>query len=254
MSYYRNPPHRAHGAGIGFPVLTPMLRLIMIVCGVVWGVQVVLGVLKVELGFSQVFGLVPARVVFGSDSLPVPHLWQPLTYMWLHSVDDPFHILLNMLLVWMLGSDLERHWGGKAFLRFYLVTGAGAGLFITAGGLLSPDPAAAIIPTVGASGAVYGLIVAFGMIFAQRIILFMMIFPMRARTFAWVMFGVSFFFTWSHSSGPVSHIAHLGGAVVGYAYLKRVWRVQPLIEELRWKLRRRRFKVMPPKDDDRWIH
>jgi membrane associated rhomboid family serine protease len=91
------------------------------------------------------------------------------------------------------------------------------------------------------------------MIFSQRIILFMMIFPMRARTFAWVMFGVSFFFTFTHSAGPVSHVAHLGGAVVGFLYLKRAWRVRPWIDELRWKLKRRKFKVMPPKDDD-WIH
>jgi len=254
MSYYRNPPYRAHGAGIGFPALTPVVRAIMIACGVVWGIQVVLSWFQVEQPFSQLFGLVPARVVFGSDGLPVPHVWQPFTYLWLHSSRDPFHILLNMLFVWMLGSDLERHWGGRAFLQFYLVTGVGAGLFITLGGWLSPDPAAATIPTVGASGAVYGLTAAFGMIFSQRIILFMMIFPMRARTFAWIMFGVSFFFTWTHSAGPVSHIAHLGGAIVGYLYVKKAWRVQPLIDELRWKLRRRRFKVMPPKDDDPWIH
>jgi membrane associated rhomboid family serine protease len=198
---------------------------------------------------SVVFGLVPVYVIRGTAELPFPWLWQPFTYMWLHSPFDPFHILLNMLFVWMMGGDLERHWGGQGFLRYYLVTGVGAGVFITLGGALTGQ----VIPTLGASGAVYGLFIAFGMIFSQRIILFMMIFPMRARTFAWVMFGVSFFFTFTHSAGPVSHVAHLGGAVVGFLYLKRAWRVRPWIDELRWKLKRRKFKVMPPKDDD-WIH
>ena len=247
MSYYRQTPSRG-ASGIGFPPFTPVVRAIMIGCGAVWVVQVLLRFFEAKW-FSDVCGLVPVYVIRGTAELPVPWLWQPFTYMWLHSPYDPFHILLNMLFVWMMGGDLERHWGSKAFLRYYLVTGVGAGVFITIGGAFTDQ----LIPTLGASGAVYGLIIAFGMIFSQRIILFMMIFPMRARTFAWVMFGVSFFFTFKDSAGPVSHIAHLGGAVVGYLYLKRAWRVRPFIDELRWKLRRRRFKVMPPKDDD-WIH
>ena len=88
---------------------------------------------------------------------------------------------------------------------------------------------------------------------AFMLLLFMLIFPMRARTFAWIMFAVTFVFTLGHSAGGVSHVAHLGGMVVGYLYLKRAWRLREFLDELRWKLRRRKFKVMPPKDDD-WIH
>ena len=70
---------------------------------------------------------------------------------------------------------------------------------------------------------------------------------------AWVMFAVTFVFTLQPGSTAVSHVAHLGGMVVGYLYLKRAWRLRPFIDEIRWKMRRRKFKVMPPKDDD-WIH
>jgi membrane associated rhomboid family serine protease len=95
--------------------------------------------------------------------------------------------------------------------------------------------------------------IAYGIVFANRPILFMMIFPMYARTFAWILFAFAFFSTWSASSSGVSHVAHLGGAITGYLYLKRAWRVGDFYRELRWKLRRRRFKVMPP-DDDHWVN
>ena len=192
MSYYRSPPQRPSG-GIGFPPLTPMVRTIMIINGVIWAAQFLLGPVMGVAGLSRILGLVPALVLQG-------WVWQPITYMWLHSSTDPFHIILNMLFLWMLGGDLERHWGSRAFLRYYLVCGIGAGLFITVGGLFQ-NP---LIPTVGASGAVYGLILAFGKVFSERVILFMLIFPMRARTFAWIMFAVTFVFTLQHSA-PRGH-------------------------------------------------
>ena len=255
MSYYRQPPFRSPGATIGFPPLTPMIKIIMIVNASVWAVQLLMGpVLKlyfVEF-FPQgrgdfflldgLFGVVPERFVHF-------WVWQPLTYMWLHSENAPFHIILNMLFLWMLGGDLERHWGSRAFLRYYLVCGVGAGLFIAVAGWFYYP----FSPTIGASGAVFGLILAFGMIFSERVILFMLIIPMKARIFALVMLFVTFFFTLNPGGGTVSHIAHLGGMVVGFLYLKRAWRIREFIQELRWKMKRRKFKVMPP-DDDEWIH
>jgi membrane associated rhomboid family serine protease len=247
MTYYRQPPQRGPGVAIGFPPLTPMIKRIMIACGVVWGVQVLL-----DWGFSinlaRYLGVVPADLTRG-------WVWQVFTYMWLHAVNDPFHILLNMLFLWMLGGDLERHWGPRAFLRYYLVCGIGAGVIISLAGQFSA-PELRGIPTIGASGAVFGLILAFGMIFSERQILFMLIFPMRARTFAIVMAAVTFFFTVGRSPSTVSHVAHLGGMVVGYLYLKRAWRIREFVQELRWKMRRKKFRVMPPesKDDDHWVH
>ena len=126
----------------------------------------------------------------------------------------------------------------------------GAAVFIIVLGLFaSPN-----IPTVGASGAIYGVIMAYGIIFAQRTILFMMIFPMKARTFSMILFAIAFISTFDRVGG-VSHVAHLGGAVTGYLYLKRAWRFGDFYREMRWKVKRRRFKVMPPSDqDDHWIN
>ena len=114
---------------------------------------------------------------------------------------------------------------------------------------------AANTPTIGASGAIFGLFMAYGMIFADRTILFMLIFPMKARTMAIIMFALTFFYLISQPGSGVSHIAHLGGAVTGFLYLKRAWRIGDLYRDIRWRLLRRRFKVMrPPDDDDRWVN
>ncbi len=256
MSYYRQGPFRGPGGGvtIGVPSLTPMVRAIMIACGAVWLVQYLGYRMLGRDVLSQWLGLVPANLL--------GYLWQPFSYMWLHSPATIFHVFFNMLFLWLLGSDLERRWGSRGFLRYYLVCGIGAAPFIILAGLASRgaevaslvggDPAS--IPTIGASGAVYGIILAYGMVFADRTILFMLIFPMRARTFAIVLFVIAFFSTLDTRSVDISHVAHLGGMVVGYLYLKRAWRVGEFYRELRWKVRRRRFRVIPPRDDDPWVN
>jgi membrane associated rhomboid family serine protease len=232
---------------IGAPSLTPYVRGLMIACGVMWLLQVLLWG-TAQLSLAGYLGLVPGLVIRG-------WLWQPLTYMFLHSPQDLFHILFNMLLLWMFGGELERHWGSRAFLRYYLVCGVGGGVFATVMGYLPGG--SPVIPTIGASGAIFGLLTAYGLIFAERTVLFMLIFPMKARTMAIIMFVITFFYTFSQPSSGVSHIAHLGGAVVGFLYLKRVWRIGALYRELQWKRHRRKFTVMPPNDRDdfdRWVH
>ena len=231
------------------PPLTPYLKIIMIVCGAVWLLQVILEFAKFNiagLGFEQIFGVMPALVVKG-------FVWQPLTYMFLHSPGDPLHLLLNLLFIWMFGGELERHWGSRAFLRYYVVCGVGAGVFITIWGFVVGTQSTT---TIGASGALFGLIIAFGMIFADRTVLFMLIFPMKARTMALILFGITFFFTIRGSGSVVSHAGHLGGALTGFLFLKRAWRIGDFYRELKWRARRRRFKVIEPdKDDsDRWIN
>lgn len=246
MSYYRVPPSRSSGSGVylGMPTVTPVNRAIMIACGVVWAIQLLVGPLLLNFDLSPIFGVVPERVIHG-------WLWQPFTYMFLHSPTYFNHILLNMLMLWMLGGDLERHWGGNRYLTYYVVCGVGAGLAVTGLGAWR----GANLPTIGASGAVYGLLLAYGMIFSERVIYFMMIFPMRARTMTWILFGIAFLSNWSQGAGGVSHIAHLGGMVVGFLYLKRAWSLGEVYREIRWRIRRRRFKVTPPPgDQDRFIH
>jgi membrane associated rhomboid family serine protease len=248
MSYYRQGPHRPGGPGVtlGVPALTPMVRGIMIVCGVVWLLQILFAQFGIDL--ARIFGVVPARVIRG-------WIWQPVTSMFLHDTGSFFHILFNMLMLWMFGGELERHWGSKAFLRFYVVCGVGAGLFATVMGLFSES--AMWIATIGASGAIFGVIMAYGLVFSERVVLFMMIFPMKARTMALILFALAFFYTMSGGGSGISHVSHLGGAVVGYLYLRRAWRVGDFVRELKWKIRRRRFKVMSPddrNDPDHWVN
>jgi membrane associated rhomboid family serine protease len=110
-------------------------------------------------------------------------------------------------------------------------------------------------PTIGASGAIFGIFMAYGMVFGERTILFMMIFPMKARTFAIIMAALALFNLLGQANDGVSHIAHVGGALTGFLYLKRTWRVGEFYRNLRWRMLRRKFKVMPPRDDDdRWVH
>jgi membrane associated rhomboid family serine protease len=219
-----------------------MNRILMIVCGAVWLLQLLLRLL-LQVDLAPWFGLVPQLVVRG-------FVWQPFTYLFLHSTYDLFHLLFNLLMMWMIGGELERYWGPRRYLVYFLVCGVGAGLFVVAQGLLLGMSAA----TIGASGAIYGLILAYGLIFSERVILFMMIFPMRARTLALVLFAVAFLSNLSRPQGGISHVAHLGGMVVGWLYLKRAWRVGDLVREIRWRIRRRRLRVMDRRDEDRWIH
>ncbi len=241
MSYYRHGPYRPTG-GLAVPRVTPCVKAIAIACVAVWIAQWLAWLGKLPL--EGYLGLVPRAVLGGA-------LWQPFTYMFLHSPGDVLHLLFNMLMLWMFGSELEGSWGSRGFLTFYLVCGLGAGLFITGLGAASAPYAA----TVGASGAIYGLMMAYGIVFANRTILFMMLFPMRARTMAWIMFLIAFFSTVHAAPSGVSHVAHLGGAITGYLYLKRAWRLGDFYRELRWKLRRRRFTVLPPDEGgDRWVN
>lgn len=246
MSFYRQGPSRPSGHNIGIPALTPYVKAMMITCAVVWLCQMALA-RGFQINLSMMFGVVPLRVATG-------WVWQPLTYMFLHSPGDPFHLLFNMLMLWMFGGELERYWGSKAFLTYYVVCGVGGGIAATLLGLAVGGEGAAL-PTIGASGAIFGLFAAYGVVFAKRTVLFMLIFPMQARTMSLLLVGLSFFYLLSQPGSPVSHIGHLGGALTGYLYLKRAWRMGEFYRELRWKIRRRKFKMMPPKDsDDHWIN
>lgn len=182
---------------------------------------------------AKMFGLHPAEA-FGDL-----RLWQLVTYMFLHSPYGLTHILFNMLFLWMFGTELERAWGTKAFLRYYFLCGIGGALTTS---LLFWDST-----TIGASGAVFGVMLAYGMLFPNRQILVAFLFPMRAASFVLLSVGIELFSLLSIEDG-VAHIAHLGGMLFGYLYLRRAWQVRPFLSDLRWKLRRRRFKVVDRPD------
>jgi membrane associated rhomboid family serine protease len=241
MSYYRQGPPRGGGSvTIGVPPVTPMLRMIIIVNAALF-LPMLLPPVRAVL--MQYVALTPNKVLAGM-------IWQIVTYMGLHA--GLGHIFLNMLFLWMFGGELERAWGPRAFLRYYLVCGVGGGVAIFVQGLIRGGD----VPTLGASGALYGMIIAYGMLFSERRVLFMMMFPMKAKTFAMIFFFLALYYNFASGQDGTSHIGHLGGAVTGFLYLKRAWRIDKLYKELRWRIQRRRFKVMMGKNDDRdrWIN
>jgi membrane associated rhomboid family serine protease len=165
-----------------------------------------------------------------------------------------------MLAVWMFGVELERRWGTVAFAKYYFVTGIGAGLTTV---LVSLLPFAATAPvyyttTVGASGAVYGLLLAWALIFPHRQILFMLIFPLPARVFVLILGGIAFLSALGAGGGPVAHMTHLGGLVVGWIYLKgpKNLRLDLQYHLTRWRMERmrRRFDVHRGGKKGPWVH
>jgi len=206
----------------------------------------------IERVFMQWFALVPSDVVTRF------FVWQLATYLFLHG--GFFHILFNMLALWFFGKDLEDIWGTRRFLQFYFFCGIGAGLFVVLGNYLFSDPR---IPTIGASGAIYGVLLVCAVMWPDRIIIFY-IFPIKLKYFVMILGAIAFFSVRDLNSG-VSDIAHLSGMGFGYIFLKTSgFRKLDLVGPARdsykaWKLARakRKFQVYLKKqgsDRDRWVN
>lgn len=159
-----------------------------------------------EIMFFSNFGLVP-KLAWSQLKI-----WQPFTYMFFHG--DIWHVLINMFVLWMFGSELERVWGKKNFLRFYFITGVGSGLGTMLFGLQST------IPIVGASGAIYGVLLAYGVMFPNRTVYLYGIIPIKSIWFV-IGIGVIAFFSSFNNFTNISHLTHLFGMIIGYLYLKR---------------------------------
>ena len=173
-------------------------------------------------------------------------LWRLVTYMFLHSRESFFHILFNMLALWMFGVELERMWGTRFFVKFYFVCGVGAA-FTTL--VLSFVPIAAFASlygslTIGASGAIFGVLLAYAIYFPHRPILLMLLFPIPAKYFVMIMGGISLLSTFGGPDG-LAHTTHLGGLAAGYLYLKKPrMNVKAEIQYrfLKWRINRMRRK------------
>jgi membrane associated rhomboid family serine protease len=167
-------------------------------------------------------------------------VWQVFTYMFVHF--GVWHLLFNMLALWMFGVPIEQSWGTRRFVRFYLLCGVVAGVCVLAVNLLVGDW---VTPTVGASGAIFGLLVAFGVLFPESIILMFFLFPMKAKYAVMIYVAVELITTFGPNTG-VSTVAHLGGAAFAYLYLKGrvpVWRMPDFAGAYRqWKLQRAKKK------------
>ncbi len=200
--------------GPGYP--TPGIMQLLVATGAVYVLQILgsfiagPGGATLESSLVLWFGLRPSDVMAG-------YVWQPVTYLFVHG--DFLHLVFNMLSLWMFGVDLERRWGRTAFLRYYFVCGIGAGLTCLLVSLLPFGFAESMYRgiTIGASGAIFGLLLAYGMLFPQRTIFFFL-FPIPAWLYVTLM-GALVLVQARAGSGGVAHYAHLGGLVVGYLYL-----------------------------------
>jgi len=241
----RRPPPSQVANLIGPGPWTPAVRAIILT-----NIAVFVLTLAAPVRIVGWFGLVPA------DIIERGRLWELVTYLFLHG--DPMHILLNMLAVWMFGTDLERRWGSRGFTKYYFITGVGAGVSMVLVSLIPWAPLHSVydVPTIGASGAVYGLLLAWGLLFPSRQILFMLFFPIPARVFVLIMGAIAFISALGASGGPVANLAHLGGLLVGWIYLKGPTdlRLQLNYRLTKWRMERmrRKFNVHRGGRDDDW--
>ena len=184
---------------------TPAVKALLIANVVVFLFQAVARSL-VQARIEPLFGLVPYEVVHHL------FLWQLATYMFLHG--GFWHIAWNMLALWMFGTELEAFWGTPKFLRFYTITGIGAAIMTT---LVTPN---SYTVTIGASGAIYGLLAAYGLLFPDRVLLLYFVLPIRAKYLVLILGLITFWSSLSATGGGIAHIAHLGGMIFGWLYLR----------------------------------
>ena len=185
-------------------------------------------------------------------------IWQLATYLFLHG--GVWHLLVNMFTLWMFGVTLEKDWGTRRFLKYYFICGIGAGLCdVTVNALLGNWGTS----TIGASGAIYGLLLAFGVMYPDTTILFSFLFPIKAKYFVMIYGAIELLAALGTHNSGVSNIAHLGGMAFGFLYLKMRFPTLDL-EDVRgwyrsWKMQRakKKFQVYLRKqgsDRDRWVN
>ena len=219
--------------------LTPAVKKIIIACVVIWATEVITVNWLGWTGMILHLSVVPERTLLGFE------IWQPFTYMWLHGPRDFTHILFNMLFLWMFGGSLEASWGGRAFWKFYIICGTGAGIAVALIGILV-EPA---MPTLGSSGAIYGLVAAFAIRFPEVRVYFFGLFPIKGKHFALIpiVYALADFAT--RASGT-SHVAHLAGLVIGAVLVMGWWRPSRVALDIANWMRKRRLKKFRSIDGD----
>ena len=191
-----------------------MVKLLIIATSAVFVMTFVMG--SQQTGAAQLYLWIDPILYFGLHPKDVIHfpffIWQVATYLFLHG--GWAHIIFNLLALWMFGSDLERLWGPRRFLFYFFFTGIGAGIFNV---LLQPNETTA---TIGNSGAVYGILLAYGLLFPDRQILIWFVIPIKAKWLVLIMGVLEFANSLSLPGSNISHIAHLGGMLFGFLYLR----------------------------------
>ena len=202
--------------------LTPWVKRLLIANAVVFVLTWVIGREFVLDWFS----FQPTKILFRP--------WTPLTYMFLHG--DFWHVFMNMLVLFFFGPQLESKWGSSEFIRYYLVCGLGgvalSFLFVS-------------YSIIGASAAVYGIMLAFAMAWPDAPIYFWGIFPVKAKWLVGFFVLLTFINAFGGAGGGVAHFAHLGGFAAGFLYLKTDWRASKAIQDMGKAARARRFAIVP---------
>jgi membrane associated rhomboid family serine protease len=214
--------------------ITPAVKFLLIVNSAVFVLQSFM-----DYRVTLLFGLVP-QLVWREF-----YLWQLFTYQFLHG--GLFHLLFNMLALWMFGVELERRWGSNFFLRYYFVSALGGGILNT---LLVPSQLA---PSIGASAGVYGILLAYGLIYPNRIVYFYFLFPIKMKHFVWIIGAIALYSSMASGQSGIAHLAHLGGMIFGYLYLRGgnpYERFKNYLDRRRLARLRRRFQVIQGKKDD----
>ena len=220
------------GFRIGPGLLSPFIKWMLIANAAVFLLEFFIGDHMI-----QMFGLTPARFYSDFPNL----LYQVVTYMFLHA--GFWHIFFNLFALWMFGTEIELTWGSKTFGWFYLVAGL-CGAILTL--IVTPHQA---VPMIGASGAIYGILVAYWLMFPNRLLYLWFLFPIKVK---WAIPGfmiLGFLF----SGGGVAHLAHLGGALYGLAYLKLDWRLftfKDRLKNLRYKRQEAKLQKNRQKAED----
>ncbi len=221
MSY----PHSYQRISLGGGRLTPGVKYLLFICIGVFLLQ--------SLAPRQIlllFGLIPFLV------WKKYFLWQLGTYIFLHG--SLFHLIFNLFALWMFGCQLERQWGTKSFVKYFLVTGIGAGICYA---VVNPGH---LGPVVGASGAIYGILLAYGLIFPDQMIYVWFLFPIRARNFVIIFGAIELYASITGASGGIAHVAHLGGMLFGYLYINYARILKKIyMAYLHYKLRRLRKDI-----------
>jgi len=225
--------------------ITPAVKFLLVVNVVVFFLQLV-----VSADVVMLFGLVPYLVWHEF------YFWQLFTYQFLHA--GLFHILFNMLALWMFGCMLERRWGTAFFLKYFFVCAVGGGIL---NALLLPNQMA---PSIGASAGIYGILLAYGLIYPDQIVYFYFLFPIKMKHFVWIIGGIALYSSMTSGNGGIAHLAHLGGMLFGYIYLRggnyfrggNPWERFKLYRDRRRLARlRKRFHILPGgKDSDSTLH
>ncbi len=198
----------------GFSMLPPAVKNLLIINVIAYLAFYVLQ--RYGINLNNILGLWSLNATEVYSNVYGFHIWQPLTYMFMHGSLD--HIFFNMFSLWMFGNVLENYWGTRRFIFYYLACGIGAGLLH----LLVPG----VHLTVGASAAVYGILLAFGMMFPnERIYLYFLV-PIKTKWFIIGMIVIELFEGIFRSYDGIAHFAHLGGMLIGFLIIL-YWRKHP---------------------------